>query len=81
MILSYPQKLVTISLTSLVLISCSGETTRSVDWYLENSEQRTEVLRDCTNNLGEVQDTPNCQNASQARGIASAREMGFGDTW
>lgn len=50
------------------LAGCSGEETRTVDWYLqpENKVVWEEKLKECNNNPGELNNTPNCQNARKA---------------
>ena len=51
-----------------LLVGCSGEETRTVDWYLqpENKVAWEEKLKECNNNPGELNNTPNCQNARKA---------------
>lgn len=48
--------------------SAVAEETRTVEWYLapENAEALDAKIRECRNNPGELQNTPNCINARQA---------------
>ena len=52
--------------------ACSAESakeeTHTVDWYMapENKAALEAKLQECQNNPGELQNTPNCQNAKQA---------------
>lgn len=50
-----------------VLSGCYGETTRTVEYYAENAEARTAKIKECANNPGELEHTPNCQNAASAQ--------------
>lgn len=54
----------------LIIISLSGcfsEKTRTVEYYTENAEARAEKIKECANNPGELEHTPNCQNAAAAQ--------------
>lgn len=66
------KKLVSIAIGSMVLGACSGETVHDVEWYLENPEARMAMLESCTDNTGQLQESPNCQNAYQA-GLEESR--------
>ena len=48
----------------LVLAGC--EKTQTVEWYKTHEAERNAVLKKCKDNPGELQFTPNCQNAYQA---------------
>lgn len=66
---------------------CNAEETRTVEWYLqpENKTIWEAKLKECRNNPGELEKTPNCINARKAfdqdfRGgeFKSTREPTFG---
>ena len=42
------------------------EETKTVEWYQANKEALAAKLEECKNNPGDLADTPNCKNASQA---------------
>lgn len=46
-------------------------TVYTVDWYLKHDEVRKSTVRECSNNPGELMETPNCINASKAAAKAS----------
>ena len=51
----------------------------SVDWYKENTverSERSERLAQCRANPGELADTPNCINAEQAESLADTSKRG-----
>ncbi len=54
----------------MILGACNSnaEETHTVEWYLasENAEALDAKIRECRNNPGELQNTPNCINARQA---------------
>lgn len=60
------KKLIIVTLTSLIVIGCSGEKTQSVEWYLENPMEQYTLLKSCLDANGETDGTPNCQNAFEA---------------
>lgn len=43
----------------------TGET-HTVEWFKEHNKERQAVLKECSNNPGEMADLPNCQNAETA---------------
>jgi hypothetical protein len=45
---------------------CDGETTRDVTWYRGHEPERAAKLALCKNNPGELDGSPNCQNAMAA---------------
>jgi len=49
-----------------VLAGCS-EKTRTVEYYMENTEARDAKIKECSNNPGELENTPNCENALAAQ--------------
>lgn len=53
-----------------------AEVVLSVDWYKENTVERTERLAQCRANPGELADTPNCINAEQAESLADTSKRG-----
>lgn len=53
-----------------------AEVVQSVDWYKENTVERTERLAQCRANPGELADTPNCINAEQAESLADTPKRG-----
>lgn len=48
----------------------------SVDWYKENTVERSERLAQCRANPGELANTPNCINAEQAASLADTSKRG-----
>lgn len=50
----------------LVISACSGEETRTVEWYEKNKEALAKKITECENNPGEKANTPNCINAKTA---------------
>lgn len=59
-------------LTCFVLTGCFEEKspakgeTHTVEWFKNHKEEREVVLRECSNNPGELRHLPNCQNAAKA---------------
>ena len=53
-----------------------AEVIQSVDWYKENTAERSERLAKCRANPGELADTPNCINAEQAASLADTSKRG-----
>jgi len=49
------------------LSGCFSEKTRTVEYYAENAEARAVKIKECANNPGELEHTPNCQNAAAAQ--------------
>lgn len=49
--------------------------TKTVIWYESHSKERAETLQKCFENPGELEDTPNCENARQAEIQASIGEL------
>lgn len=58
-------------------ISLTGCTPKSepktVEYYLENDDERTTLMAKCSNDLGTHKDDPDCINASQASLQARAK--------
>lgn len=80
MLMSNLQKIAASSVMGVVLIGCS-ETVQSVDWYLENSDERTTRLENCQTIFNTNQDDPNCANALSAALIASAGSIRTLENW
>lgn len=62
-------KYLTILLCSLAVWGCGQEAkeeTRTVNYYVEQSEVRQQKILECKNNPGELMTTPNCINALAA---------------
>ena len=59
-----------LAFVSLILSSCGDkqESTKDVPYYLEHSDERKAKLTQCKNNPRELENTPNCRNASEAEG-------------
>jgi PBP1b-binding outer membrane lipoprotein LpoB len=59
---------------TLFLAGCTDETqkeakvepTQTVEWFKEHKEEREAMRKQCANNPGELEDTPNCINAEAA---------------
>ncbi|WFU45744.1 EexN family lipoprotein (plasmid) [Bradyrhizobium sp. CB82] len=52
-----------------------GEQTRSVGWFLDHRDELAVALKGCSDNPGELQMTPNCINANEARNQVTVQEM------
>jgi hypothetical protein len=77
--ISYVRKLAVVALVSFALTGCfddSPETgpVQTVDWYKSHDNERQTMLETCSNNPGELQETPNCVNALQAERALSSGE-------
>lgn len=62
-------KKTTIAMLALVavLAGCKSEKTNNVEYYVENPTERAEKIKECRGNPGELEHTPNCQNAMAAQ--------------
>ena len=65
-------KIIYLFLISLTLTGCFEEAPKkeevhTVDWFMEHQDVMNETLKKCTNNPGELLQTPNCQNAIMAQ--------------
>lgn len=69
---SCARNLVIITLTGLALTGCFDDTTEQatpthdVEWFKTHDDERKATLTECSNNPGELKDTPNCTNAREA---------------
>jgi hypothetical protein len=56
---------------TLVLASCSKEPVQvpvqTVEWFKEHKTEREAQINKCESNPGELEETPNCVNATDAR--------------
>lgn len=79
--ISCARNLAIATLASIMLAGCfeddpqASEPTRSVEWFQENPAERDAMLRECWNNPGELQGTPNCANAEQASRLDSSGSL------
>ncbi len=75
-VISYIRNFAITSLASLALVGCfeqkALEETKSVDFYSKNAADRSAMVKRCSNNPGELKETPNCVNAMQAERIATS---------
>jgi len=58
------KKLALAATATLLLAACS-ETTRSTDWYIQNTADQANKLTECQQNP-EISKTPNCVTAAEA---------------
>jgi hypothetical protein len=71
----HKRKYVLIVVLALAITACKGEMSdvKSVAWFHNNPQQRTETLTECKNNPGELKEDPNCVNAAQAESASMQR--------
>jgi hypothetical protein len=48
---------------------------KTVGWFLDHREELTAALKKCRDNPGELETTPNCVNANEARNQVTVQEM------
>ncbi|EGR0036483.1 MULTISPECIES: EexN family lipoprotein [Vibrio] len=62
------KNLTLVVILSMALTGCfeSKEPVHDVDWFKLHTSERRVVLNECINNVGELEDHPNCINAKQA---------------
>lgn len=77
--ISCARNIAIVVLASFVLSGCFDDTpdtgpVQTVDWYKAHDDQRKVTLERCSNNPGELQETPNCVNALQAERVLSSGE-------
>jgi hypothetical protein len=69
--------LMAVWVAGFVVVGCNEtvlEETHTVEWYTTNKAQRLEKLEECSNNPGELGETPNCKNAQEAKRISMKGE-------
>jgi hypothetical protein len=52
-----------------------GQQAKTVGWFLDHREELAVALKGCSDNPGELQKTPNCINANEARNQVTVQEM------
>jgi len=61
------------------LAGCSeadkGHQSKTVGWFLDHRDELAAALRGCGDNPGELEKTPNCINANEARNQITVQEM------
>lgn len=64
-------------LLAVLLVSCSeqAERTYTVDELIANEALLSDIMAACSNNPGELGNTPNCQNAAAAEFKARFKRM------
>ncbi len=80
------KKIIVIAIFSgVVLTGCFEETPKekkeevhTVAWFLEHQDVMNTTLEKCSNNPGELLQTPNCINAIEARRVAYDRQLSRG---
>ena len=71
-------KMLTVSLLTISLMGCNDpptEEVKTVEYYQQNKEEHEAKLKECKNNIGELGQTPNCQNAFQTIKEGSAGKL------
>ena len=62
--------LILIATLTVTLTACSdkasNEKVYTKQWYIDNKAEQLEKIKECSNNPGELKDTPNCRNAVAA---------------
>lgn len=59
--------LITVGVFGAIIAGCSSEITNDVNYYKENPEERAAKIKECLQNPGELEHTPNCENAIAAQ--------------
>lgn len=52
-----------------------GQQSKTVGWFLDHRDELALALKGCSDNPGELQTTPNCINANEARNQITVQEM------
>lgn len=52
-----------------------GQQSKTVGWFLDHRDELAVALKGCSDNPGELQMTPNCINANEARNQITVQEM------
>ncbi|HGS4928106.1 TPA: EexN family lipoprotein [Vibrio parahaemolyticus] len=68
------KKLPILCFFSLILLGCSQEEVKTVEWYQENEQERLELLKECENNAAKA-DSINCRNAVSANAKESTKNL------
>lgn len=53
----------------------TGQQTRTVGWFVDHRDALAVALRACSDNPGDLNKTPNCINANEARNKVTIQEM------
>ena len=70
------KKIIFVFITALAITACEkSEKVQTVSWYKEHNKERMEMLEKCGDNPGELMDTPNCNNAENARSDLKLEEL------
>lgn len=65
-------------LAAITLAGCNEkEIVQSVDWYKENSLERTAMIEKCKANPGKLTNSPNCVNATTAANHITLDKRGY----
>ena len=66
-------------IVSAALTGCNdtdkGQKGKTVSWFLDHRDELTATLKGCGDNPGELEKTPNCINANEARNQVTVQEM------
>lgn len=61
------------------LTSCNeadnSQASKTVGWFLDHRDELAATLKGCRDNPGELEKTPNCINANEARNKITIQEM------
>ena len=53
----------------------NSQRTNAVGWFLDHQDELAVALKGCSDNPGELGQTPNCINANEARNQVTVQEM------
>lgn len=82
MFFSCARKISAVCLISLALTGCfDKEETHSVEWFSNHNAERAETVKRCSDNPGELGNTPNCKNAIAAEQKASSGSLRHINNW
>lgn len=63
---------------ALILTGCwqeqAKEEIKTVEWYSNNPTARAEKIKECSNNPGQLEKTPNCKNAQSAKMLSMSQK-------
>lgn len=85
--ISYVRNLAVMALVSFALTGCFDEEPAStvpvhdVEWFKAHNDARKATLEECSNNPGELKDTPNCSNALEAEKQLSSGSLHNVENW